>query len=44
LDCGPNSRRRCRLLVKMNQNGGSPSQSSLRTDLSMNSADRRGEM
>ena len=44
LDCGPNLRRRCRLLVKMNQHGGSPSRSSLRTDLAMKSADRRGEM
>ena len=44
LDCGPDLRRRCRLLVKINQHGGSPSRSSLRTDLAMNRADRRGEM
>ena len=44
LDCGPHLRRRRRLLVKINQHGGSPSRSSLRTDLAMNSADRGGEM
>ena len=32
------------LLVKMDQNGRLPSRMSLRTDLAMNNADRRGEM
>ena len=44
LDRGTNLRRRCRLLVKINLHGGSPSQSFLRKDLALNSADRRGEM
>lgn len=35
--------RRC-LLVKMDQHGCPPSRSSLKTDLAMNRADRRGEM
>ena len=37
-------RRRRRLLVKMDQHGRPPSRSSLRTDLAMKRADRRGEM
>jgi hypothetical protein len=32
------------LLVKMDQHGRTPSRMSLRTDLAMNSAERRGEM
>jgi hypothetical protein len=37
-------RGRRRLLVKMDQHGRPPSRSSLRTDLAMNRAERRGEM
>ena len=44
LDCGSNLWRRRGLLMKMNQHGGTQSRSSLRTDLAMNRADRRGEM
>jgi len=36
LNGGPHLRRRRRLLVKMNQHGGFPSRSSLKTDLAMN--------
>jgi hypothetical protein len=41
---GPNLRRRRSLLVKMDQHGRTPSRTSLRTDLAMKSADRRGLM
>jgi hypothetical protein len=44
LDCGPHLRRGRRLLVKMDQHGSTPFRMSLRTDLAMNSADRRGSM
>ena len=44
LNSSPNFRGRRRLLVEMDQHGRTPSQSSLRTDLAMNSADRRGLM
>ncbi|MGY6410964.1 MAG: IS66 family insertion sequence element accessory protein TnpB [Alkalilacustris sp.] len=36
--------RRCGLLVKMDQHGRAPSLISLRIDLALKSADRRGEM
>ena len=44
LNSGPHLRRRRGLLVKMDQHGRTPSRTSLRTDLAMNRADRRGEM
>lgn len=40
----PHLGRRIGLLVKMDQHGRAPSLISLRIDLAMNSADRRGEM
>ena len=44
LDRRPHLRGRRGLLVKMDQHGRAPSLISLRIDLAMNSADRRGEM
>ncbi len=44
LNCRPHLRRRRRLLVKMNQHVRTPSRMSLRTDLAMKNADRRGSM
>jgi len=44
LNSSSNLWRRRGLLVKMNQHGSTPFRSSLRTDLAMNSADRRGEI
>jgi hypothetical protein len=44
LDHGAHLRRGRRLLVKMDQHGSTPFRMSLRTDLAMNSADRRGSM
>jgi len=43
-DRRPDLRRRRRLLMKMDQHGRPPSRSSLKTDLAMNKADRRGSM
>ena len=44
LDRSPHLRRSRRLLVKMDQHGGPPFRMSLRTDLAMKKADRRGSM
>ena len=44
LDRRPNFRRRRRLLVKMDQHARTPLRMSLRTDLAMKNAERRGSM
>ena len=44
LDRSPHLRRRRRLLVKMDQHGRTPLRMSLRTDLAMKNAERRGSM
>ncbi len=44
LDRRPNLGRRRRLLVKMDQHASTPLRMSLRTDLAMKNAERRGSM
>jgi len=44
LECSPDLGCCRRLLVKMDQHGCTPSRMSLRTDLAMKNADRRGSM